>query len=276
VQEPDTLILNLTFLGTVGVAFLMCLILFLLGVITLLLAGVGRLASILVMALFGRFPRNETLPLVRLNGPEGATGQLLQGPDPASDGAAASGSAATPGAAPASGAGRSVGRWRTALRPQRLKPAGLMSSLRTAVAHHPALAAARREPPALSQGWATAVAEADARAVARARAAAPEIKLSVRDLPDPRVTADKVVEVAPLVESALDRHDAAGGVPRSFRKPQPPHPLTLLDTGSLVSLSASSVLAGKAAGKARTTEGNRAKIPGPESPQRAAGRTGTP
>ena len=281
-QEPDTLILNLTFLGTVGVAFLMCLILFLLGVITLLLAGVGRLAAVLVMALFGRFPRNETLPLVRLNGPEGATGQLLQGPDPASDGAtasdgaAASGSAATPGAAPASGAGRSVGRWRTALRPQRLKPARLMSSLRTAVAHHPALAAARREPPALSQGWATAVAEADARAVARARAAAPEIKLSVRDLPDPRVTADKVVEVAPLVESALDRHDAAGDVPRFFRKPQPPHPLTLLDTGSLVSLSASSVLAGKATGKARISEGNRAKTPGAETAQRAAGRAGTP
>lgn len=278
-QEPDTLILNLTFLGTVGVAFLMCLILFLLGVITLLLAGVGRLASILVMALFGRFPRNETLPLVRLNGPQGATGQLLQSPDPASDGAAPSGAAAASGAAPSSDAARSSSRWRSALRPQRLKPARLMSSLRTAVAQHPALAA-RREPAALSQGWASAVAEADARAIARARAAAPEIKLSVRDLPDPRVTADKVVEVAPLVESALDRHDAAGGVPRSFRKPQPPHPLTLLDTGSLVSLSASSVLAGtaagKTAGKARTSEGNRAKIPGPESPQRAAGRTGTP
>ena len=134
----------------------------------------------------------------------------------------------------------------------------------------------RREPPALSQGWATAVAEADARAVARARAAAPEIKLSVRDLPDPRVTADKVVEVAPLVESALDRHDAAGDVPRSFRKPQPPHPLALLDTGSLVSLSASSVLAGKATGKARISEGNRAKTPGAETAQRAAGRAGTP
>src|SRR5215217_714533 len=149
VENPDTLILNLTFLGTVGMAFLMFLVLFLLGVITLVLAGIGRLAAVTLMALFGRRSRREN-------------------PKP----------------------GRAPRDWRAALKPARLRGA-----LRTAVVHHPALAAARREPPVLAEDWASAVAEADARAMARARAAAPEIKLSVRDLPDPLVPAEKVVEV---------------------------------------------------------------------------------
>jgi hypothetical protein len=80
----------------------------------------------------------------------------------------------------------------------------------------------------------------------RARAAAPEIKLSVRDLPDPHVPADEVVAVAPLVESKLDDPRRAH-VSRSFKKPQVPQPLSPLDTGSLVSLSGpAQVLKGKA------------------------------
>src|SRR5215217_1241333 len=81
VENPDTLILNLTFLGTVGMAFLMFLVLFLLGVITLVLAGIGRLAAITLMALFGRRSRSENLPLIRFGGPATAT---------ADDGASAS------------------------------------------------------------------------------------------------------------------------------------------------------------------------------------------
>ncbi|MCD5344012.1 hypothetical protein LR392_17430 [Arthrobacter sp. AK04] len=215
-ENPDTLILNLTFLGTVGVAFLMFLVLFLLGVITLVLAGLGRLAAAVLMALFGRRSRKESLPVVQLYG----TRLQHRGGD--SDGDAAAGPVP-----------RKVRRdWRTAL-----KPAQVKASLRTAVGHHPALTAARHEPPVLADDWAAAVADADARAAAKARAATPDIKVSVRDLPDPQVPAEEVAEVAPLVESALDNSRPSRELPRSFKKPQVSHVLAPLDTGSLVSLS---------------------------------------
>lgn len=200
-EQPDTLVLNLTFLGTVGLALMMFFVLFLLGVVTLVLAGLGRLAAVVLMALFGRRPIGRS----------GDTAGSPAGP-------------ATPG--------RPFRKRAAALKPDRLA-----RSLRTAVERHPTLAA-RREPPVLAEDWASAVADADARAIARARAAAPEIKLSVRDLPDPSVPAEKVAEVAPLVESALHNQRAPQELPRSFKKPQPPHPLAPLDTGSLVSLSA--------------------------------------
>ncbi|HEU4667398.1 MAG TPA: hypothetical protein VFS79_07025 [Arthrobacter sp.] len=229
-ENPDTLILNLTFLGTVGVAFLMFLVLFLLGVITLVLAGLGRLAAVVLLALFGRGTGKESLPLVRLTGPAGSG----QEPGTASDGDAAAARlrAGLLVRAFRRRPGKAHRDWRAAL-----KPAHVKSSLRSAVEHHPALTAARREPPVLAEDWAAAVADADARAKARARAATPQIKLSVRDLPDPKVPAEKVAEVAPLVESALDNRRPSREVPRSFKKPQVPHPLAPLDTGSLVSLS---------------------------------------
>ncbi|WP_397428279.1 hypothetical protein [Pseudarthrobacter sp. BRE9] len=201
-ENPDTLVLNLTFLGTVGVALLMFLVLFLLGAITLVLAGLGRLAAVILMALFGRVPGRRNLL-----DPAGAPAMPAHPRKPFHERAAA------------------------------LKPDKLKESLRTAVVSHPKLAAARPEPPVLAEGWASAVAEADKRADARARAAAPEIKLTVRDLPDPAVPADKVAEVAPLVESALHNHRPPHELPRSFKKPQPPHPVPPLDTGSLVSLA---------------------------------------
>ncbi|MHC6594809.1 hypothetical protein [Arthrobacter sp. C152] len=204
-EQPDTLILNLTFLGTVGMALMMFFVLFLLGVITLVLAGLGRLAAVVLMVLFGR------RTLGKSHGPVGGTAEATE---PAGR--------------------RRPFRERVAA----LKPDRMAKSLRTAVERHPTLAVARREPPVLAEDWASAVADADARAMARARAAAPEIKLSVRDLPDPAVPAEKVVEVAPLVESALHNGRPPQELPRSFKKPQPPHPLAPLDTGSLVSLSA--------------------------------------
>ena len=224
-ENPDTLILNLTFLGTVVMAFLMFLVLFLLGVITLLLAGIGRLAAVSLMALFGRRTSRQSIPLVRLGGPFRTTHDDDTPPSAAGSHDPAPPVAKTPKPK------RRPRDWRAAL-----KPAHLRSALRTAVVHHPAVTAARPVPPVLAEDWASAVAEADARAMARARAAAPDIKLSVRDLPDPRVPADKVVEVAPLVESALDNH-RPGRVPRSFKKAQASRPLAPLDTGSLVSLS---------------------------------------
>lgn len=196
---PDTLVLNLTFLGTMGVALLMFAVLLLLGVLTLVLAGMGRLAVIVLMTLLGRGPakRDATEAAVRQSAPR----------KPLRERAAA------------------------------LKPDRLKESLRTAAVRHPKLAAARPEPPVLAEDWASAVAEADKRAEARAKAERPEIKLSVRDLPDPAVPADKVSEVAPLVESALHNHRPPHEMPRSFKKPQPPHPVPPLDTGSLVSLA---------------------------------------
>jgi len=274
VGDSTTIALNLTFFGTLGLALLMFLGLFLLVVITLLLAGVGRLFALTVMALIGRLPKNETLPLVRLTGEPGPPSDA---PAATHDDGAAATSAGEPARAGAlraragalrttAGSALSTVRahgtaavavvstprdWRKALRDARnfLKPSELRPRFRHAVEHHPLLTAARKEPPVLAEDWAAAVAEADARAMARARAAAPEITISVRDLPGPSVPAAKVEAVAPLVESALHqdnpgrdnanrtREDAVIGAARSFTKPPAPAPLSLLDTGSLVSLS---------------------------------------
>lgn len=248
--DSTTIALNLTFFGTLGLAFLMFLGLFLLVVLTLLLAGVGRLVVLSVMALLGRRPNNETLPLVRLTGESGppshAPGLTHD------DGAAATEKPARARVLRAKA--RALRDWGKALRVGRniLKPSELRPRFHFAAEHHPLLTAVRKEPPALAEDWAAAVAEADARAMARARAAAPAIKVSVRDLPGPSVPAAKVEAVAPLVESALHQdipgRDKAGrdtaspdnadhGAARSFTKPPAPAPLSVLDTGSLVSLS---------------------------------------
>jgi hypothetical protein len=279
VGDSTTIALNLTFFGTLGLAFLMFFVLFMLVVATLVLAGVGRLVALTVMALFGRLHRSETLPLVRLTGQAGsaspgseagtaaagydddaapsparpagsgvlrAKAAALQAKTRTETGAALSAARARGGAAVATL--RAPRDWRKFLRDARaaLDPSEFKPRFRSAVEHHPLLTAARREPPVLAEDWAAAVAEADARALARARAAAPEIKVSVRDLPDPSVPADKVEAVAPLVESALHQDHPAREVPRSFKKPPVPGPLSPLDTGSLVSLSShTNVVKGK-------------------------------
>jgi hypothetical protein len=250
VGDSTTIALNLTFFGTLGLAFLMFLGLFLLVVLTLLLAGAGRLVVHTVMTLLGRRPNNETLPLVRLTGESGPTSRAPGLTH--DDGAAATGKPARARVLRAkAGALRD---WGKALRDRRdvLKPSELRPRFHFAVEHHPLLTAVRKEPPVLAEDWAAAVAEADARAMARARAAAPAIKVSVRDLPGPSVPAAKVEAVAPLVESALHQEfpgrdktgrdtgspdNADNGAARSFTKPPAPAPLSVLDTGSLVSLS---------------------------------------
>jgi hypothetical protein len=248
VGDSTTIALHLTFFGTLGLAFLMFLGLFLLVVLTLLLAGAGRLLVLTVMTLLGRRPRNETLPLVHLTGesapPSDAPG-LTHDDDAA---ATATGKPARAGVLRAKAA--ALLDWGKAVRDGRdvLKPSEFRPRFQFAVEHHPLLTAVRKDPPVLAEDWAAAVAEADARAMARARAAAPEIKVSVRDLPSPSVPGAKVEAVAPLVESALHQdvpgrdkkgRDAAipDGAARSFTKPPAPAPLSVLDTGSLVSLS---------------------------------------
>jgi hypothetical protein len=234
VGDSATIALNLTFFGTLGLAFLMFLGLFLLVILTLVLAGVGRFLVLTVQALFGRLPKNETLPLVRLTG---ETGHPSDAPAATHDGAAAAPSPAKPPRARVlRGALFAPRDWRKALHNGRdlLKPSELGPRFQDAVERHPLLTAARREPPVLAGDWAAAVADADSRAMARARAAAPEIKVTVRELPAPSVPAAKVAAVAPLVESALHQDIPAA---RSFTKPPAPAPLSPLDTGSLMSLT---------------------------------------
>ncbi|WP_458108324.1 hypothetical protein M1D51_01940 [Arthrobacter sp. R3-55] len=65
-EDPTTLAINLTYLGTLGLAVLMFLGLGLIIIITLVVAGVGRLLSIVLLAMVGIFPKKETTPIVHL------------------------------------------------------------------------------------------------------------------------------------------------------------------------------------------------------------------
>lgn len=163
-EDPTTIALNLTFFGTVFVAFLMFLGLFTAFIVMLVLAGVGRLLAVAVMAMIGRFPRDDTIEIVRLP----TAGQTAVGPEAGQSGPAKERTAKQPRRPRPVRAPRPAVDWKILL-----TPAGLRGALRTAIAHHPLLTAARRVPPALAKDWAEAVAAADARAVARARATAP-------------------------------------------------------------------------------------------------------
>ncbi|HSL36251.1 MAG TPA: hypothetical protein VK883_05425 [Arthrobacter sp.] len=198
-EDPTTIALNLTFMGTLAVALVMFFGLFLVFVATLVIAGLGRLAAVTVMAV-GR-------GLFRTAGSSADTAQRDR-------------PLRTPGAT------------QTDRPPEAVQPA---KSAGPAKASKPVHAA--KPEPALSPDWAAAVAQADARAAARAKAeAGPAIKVTVRELPSPTVPAQDVAEVAPLVESATDRNGQLGTVPPAFKKTPMPAAKSLLDTGSLVSL----------------------------------------
>lgn len=176
-EDPTTIAMNLTFFGTLAVGLVMFFGVFLALVITLLLAGLGRLLAVTVLAL-GRGLRSRN--------------------DPAEQASAAANHGTAKAARPAKPA----------------KPA--------------------RKEPQLSPEWAAAVERADARARARALAeAAPEVTVSVRELPSPKTPARDLREVAPLVESATDRNGTATAVPRTPAKPPVPATNPVLDTGSL-------------------------------------------
>ena len=197
-EDPTTIALNLTFFGTLGVAFVMFIGLFLVFVATLLLAGLGRLVAVTAMALFGRRPAASSGPAKSAR-PAGSS---------------------RPVRAPA----------KTPVPQPKLRS--------SSEKHPRTGSTARRETPALAEDWAAAVARADARAAARAKAAAaPEVKVTVRDLPSPDAPVEEVSAVAPLVESATDQHATVRPIPRSFEKPPGPGPMAMLDTGSLVSLA---------------------------------------
>ncbi|WP_346958899.1 hypothetical protein [uncultured Arthrobacter sp.] len=166
-EDPTTIAMNLTFFGTLGVGLVMFVGVFLAFVITLLIAGLGRLLATVAMGLFHGAKR--------LRAPKAA-------------------------------------------RPA--KPAKPV-----------------RKEPQLSRDWAAAVESANARAATRAKAeAAPEIKVSVRELPSPKAPAQQIRQVGPLVESATDRNGAPTPAPRAFTKPPVPAKSPVLDTGSLATL----------------------------------------
>lgn len=203
--DPTTIALNLTFFGTLGVALIMFFGLFLVFVATLVIAGLGRLTAVTIMAvgrgLFRVVSRTKT-------------------------------------PAESEPRDRPVRAAKPARADKPARPVKPVRAKKPARAAQPATATTTVKPePALSPGWAAAVEKADARAAARAKAAAPpEVKVSVRDLPSPTAPTSDLAVVAPLVESATDRNGQLGSVPPAFKKTLMPAAKSLLDTGSLVSL----------------------------------------
>jgi hypothetical protein len=190
VEDPTTIAMNLTFFGTLAVGLVLFLGVFVAFIITLLLAGVGRLMAVAVTAVAGGWSAARE-----------AGGREPRGP-----------------AQPA--------------RPATAQPAGRM--VRPAKPARPV-----RKEPQLSPEWTAAVARADERAQARAKAeAAPEISVSVRELPSPKAPVQEIEAVGPLVESATDRNGSATApaAPRAFAKPPLPPTSPVLDTGSLTTL----------------------------------------
>lgn len=220
-EDPTTLAINLTYLGTLGLALLMFLGLGLIVIITLVVAGVGRLVSVILLALIGVFPKKDTTPIVHLPARPGYVPEPVVGAD-AVDGAAeesapvaAPVAAAPPATAPAapkrdllgvtrrriSGASAAVkdGAWKSKVDPRKLpKPAEVKSAVEHQTAHHPIVVAAAKEPPVLSKDWADAVAEADRREAERAKAQQPPpIKVTVRDLDEPTPSSKSPAPVNP-------------------------------------------------------------------------------
>ncbi|WP_426300537.1 hypothetical protein [Arthrobacter sp. R-11] len=192
-EDPTTIALNMTFFGTLGLAFLMFLGLALCMVVTLVLAGLARLLSIVVLAMVGIFPKDDADPVVHL--PSSHTGSAepatadadetpagSDGPDAAVDVPAAP----RPGffesagqfAAAAGTALRSI-PWKKLFSPKEWPTPGQLrtkiterttAAVESQAKHHPLLLAATPEPPVLNAEWAAAVAEADAREEARLEA----------------------------------------------------------------------------------------------------------
>lgn len=224
-EDPTTLAINLTYLGTLGLALLMFLGLGLIVIITLVVAGVGRLVSVILLALIGVFPKKDTTPIVHLPARPGYVPDPVVGAD-AVDGAAeesapvatpvaAAPAAPSPATAPAapkrdllgvtrrriSGASAAAkdGAWKSKVDPRKLpKPAEVKSAVEHQTAHHPIVVAAAKEPPVLSKDWADAVAEADRREAERAKAQQPPpIKVTVRDLDEPTPSSKSPAPVNP-------------------------------------------------------------------------------
>jgi hypothetical protein len=192
VEDPTTLALNLTFFGTLGLALLMFLALGFLVAVTLVLAGIAKLLSIILLAMVGVYPKRVSVPVVHLP-PRPRRVPALPAVSEESTTAEA-GSLGTDPLVPEKPrlgilgttrlmwrAGWSAVRnfpWKSLVNPRSWpKPAQVKAGIAataTAVATtqakgHPFVVAVKQDPPVMNSQWAAAVAEADARAAARAQ-----------------------------------------------------------------------------------------------------------
>ncbi|MEZ2391432.1 hypothetical protein AB6813_18160 [bacterium RCC_150] len=193
-DDPTTLGLNLTFFGTLGVAFLMLLVLGFLIAVTLVLAGIAKLIWVILLALVGVYPKRSTGTVVHLPPPPRhmpSSPALLEEAGPSESQTVhplpeeprpgfiekVRHAAGTVGIIASAGVStlRNV-QWKSLLSPRAWpKPgqvkagiAATASALATSQAkEHPFVVAARQDPPVLNSKWAAAVAEADAREAAR-------------------------------------------------------------------------------------------------------------
>lgn len=225
--DSTTIALNLTFFGTLGLAFLMFLGLFLLVVLTLVLAGVGRLLVVTVQALFGRLPKNDTLPLVRL---AGEPGQPPNAANTAHDDAAAAPSPAKPR--------------RPLLPAARREPPVLAENWAAAVADADARAMARARAAAPEIKVTVRELPAPSLPAAKLEAVAPLVESALHqdvpgreDIPGPGKTAP--TENGPTGSGMAGTGQTVpdSEAARSFTKPPSSAPLSPLDTGSLMSLN---------------------------------------
>ncbi|WP_347108727.1 hypothetical protein AAHB33_18025 [Paenarthrobacter sp. S56] len=216
-EDPTTLAINLTYLGTLGMAVLMFLGLGLVIIITLVVAGIGRLLSIILLALVGIFPKKENTPIVHLpqrTAPGAAPAGAAVADSPLDDFASTGSTgrvAAVAAAAVAAPATTSAPPVVVEARPAPAQPkrdllgdarrrlAGAAASVKdgtwkskvdTQASHHPIIVAAAKEQPVLAKDWADAVAQAEQRAAARAKAEQPPaIKVTVREVDEPEAPA---------------------------------------------------------------------------------------
>lgn len=237
--DPTTIALNLTFLGTLGVALVMFFGLSLVFAVTLVIAGLGRLVGVTIMAVgrgvFRTGSRSERIPAVQQDSPI-----------------------------------RTIRTNQQAHPRQTAKPGKATKPAKPVRPAKPG-----KKEPILAPGWAAAVSQADARATARAKAkAAPVVKVSVRDLPSPTAPAQDVAAVAPLVESATDRNGQLGTVPPAFKKAPMSGGKSMLDTGSLVSLPGRLPLPGNPLGRPLNElvpKPLNKQLPKPQAQERKAG-----
>ncbi|MBT8163436.1 MULTISPECIES: hypothetical protein [Arthrobacter] len=188
-EDPATLGLNLTFFGTLGLALIMFIGLAILVAITLVLAGIAKLVSVILLAMLGVYPKRETDSIVHLPPRPRRKPARQQGLDDWLPEAGYAESAAPPPVKQRPGffatakavysAGWASIRnvpWKSVVDPRTWpKPAEIgagLASTATSVAasqakEHP-LVVAVKDPHVLNSKWAAAVAEADARAAARA------------------------------------------------------------------------------------------------------------
>lgn len=186
-EDPTTLALNLTFFGTLGLASIMFLALGFLMVVTLVLAGVVKLLSIILLAMVGIFPKRDTAPVVHLPPRPRRVPTLVESGESTTAEAGSLGTVAPQ--KPRLGvlrttrlvwsAGWTAFRnfpWKSLVNPRTWpKPAQVKAGIAATAAavattqakEHPFVVAVKPDPPVLNSQWAAAVAEADARAAAR-------------------------------------------------------------------------------------------------------------